>query len=89
MVAESWGWWGAVATVTVRLGKLTARSTSAGFAGVALIAFSEMDTVLNGSLDSEEDGSLRLNSHVLTVTSTRKNGQALIEPINVTFRNAR
>ncbi|XP_048473898.1 adhesion G protein-coupled receptor E2-like isoform X2 [Rhincodon typus] len=60
-----------------------------GFAGVALIAFSEMDTVLNGSLDSKEDGSLRLNSHVLTVTSTRKNGQALIEPINVTFRNAR
>ncbi|XP_059496024.1 adhesion G protein-coupled receptor E2-like isoform X1 [Stegostoma tigrinum] len=60
-----------------------------GFASVALIAFSEMDTVLNGSLDSKEDGSLRLNSHVLTVTSTRKNDQALVEPINITFRNER
>ncbi|XP_067877042.1 adhesion G protein-coupled receptor E2-like isoform X2 [Heterodontus francisci] len=57
-----------------------------GFAGVALIAFSEMDSMLNGSLDHEEKN-LRLNSHVLTVTSSRKNKQALVEPVNITFKN--
>uniref|UniRef100_UPI00398E8E3E adhesion G protein-coupled receptor E3-like isoform X2 n=1 Tax=Pristiophorus japonicus TaxID=55135 RepID=UPI00398E8E3E len=57
-----------------------------GFAGVALIAFSQVDAVLNVSLDDEE-GNLRLNSHVLTAASTRKNGQTLVEPVNITFRN--
>ncbi|XP_067829250.1 adhesion G protein-coupled receptor E2-like isoform X2 [Heptranchias perlo] len=57
-----------------------------GFAGVALIAFSQMDSVLNGSLKHEGEH-LRLNSHVLTATSTRKNGDALVEPVNITFRN--
>ncbi|XP_041033205.1 adhesion G protein-coupled receptor E1-like [Carcharodon carcharias] len=57
-----------------------------GLAGVALIAFSQMDSVLNGSLDHEEEN-MRLNSHVLTIASTRKNRQALVEPINITFRN--
>ncbi|XP_060711101.1 adhesion G protein-coupled receptor E2-like isoform X4 [Hemiscyllium ocellatum] len=58
-----------------------------GFASVALIAFSEMESVLNGSLDS--DGGLSLNSHVVTVTSSHKGRQALAEPVNITFRNER
>ncbi|XP_043550681.1 adhesion G protein-coupled receptor E1-like isoform X3 [Chiloscyllium plagiosum] len=62
-------------------------SEDSGFASVALIAFSEMESVLNGSLDS--DGGLCLNSHVLTVTSSQKDRQALAEPVNITFRNER
>ncbi|XP_078090952.1 adhesion G protein-coupled receptor E3-like isoform X2 [Mustelus asterias] len=57
-----------------------------GLAGVALIAFSEMDLVLNGSLD-HPGTDLQLNSHILTVTSTRKSQQPLAKPINITFQN--
>ncbi|XP_062891655.1 adhesion G protein-coupled receptor E5-like isoform X2 [Mobula hypostoma] len=49
--------------------------------GVALIAFSQMDVVLN---HGEE---LLINSHVLTATSTHQSDQELDQPINITFQN--
>ncbi|XP_072104420.1 adhesion G protein-coupled receptor E3-like isoform X3 [Mobula birostris] len=49
--------------------------------GVALIAFSRMDVVLN---HGEE---LLINSHVLTATSTHQSDQELDQPINITFQN--
>ncbi|XP_072925037.1 adhesion G protein-coupled receptor E3-like [Hemitrygon akajei] len=53
--------------------------------GVALIAFSQMDVVLNSSVNHGEE--LLLNSHVLTATSTHQSNQALDQPINITFQN--
>ncbi|XP_072347269.1 adhesion G protein-coupled receptor E3-like isoform X3 [Scyliorhinus torazame] len=66
--------------------RAVADTEDSGLAGVALIAFSQMDSVLNGSLGGQKEG-LRLNSHVLTVTSTHKSQQPLTEPLNITFRN--
>ncbi|XP_069783230.1 adhesion G protein-coupled receptor E2-like isoform X2 [Narcine bancroftii] len=55
-----------------------------GLAGVALIAFSQMQYVLNSSMDQEK---LQLNSHILTATSTRKSNKPLIDRVNITFQN--
>ncbi|XP_043551108.1 adhesion G protein-coupled receptor E3-like [Chiloscyllium plagiosum] len=67
---------------------------NSGVAAVGFIAYSNLDSILDGDFVDEEDekreklgGSFRLNSDVVTVTTANRQETELSEPINFTLRH--